>query len=400
MPIKILIADCDQMRRNQIRDFVRELPECEIVGTVRDGEEAIQSTVQLAPDVALISYDLPGISGMQACDVINAIAPDTMVAILSDINQQSRLESAMTSGARAFICNPPDFIRINKVIHDLYEISDRRKSSKYQDWKDPNKYSKVISITAGKGGVGKTTICSNLAVTLANIYRNNVMLLDLYSQFGDISTMLNVSQKLTIADMNASSSDLDPELLRNYITEHSSGVHVLTTSNRPIPIDYININLLEDLIHILKRMYKYIIIDVPPFLFNSTIRILSISNKILLIANLMDLTAVADTRKFIDALQYEEISKEKISLIINRISKTNKLNFADVEQALSTKIIARIPEDERVVNSINEGVPLVLSYPDSQFGSSFRSLADELSVPANIVSSSCGLYNYSVEGIK
>ncbi|MHB0998497.1 MAG: AAA family ATPase [Armatimonadota bacterium] len=379
MPVRILIAENDPIRKNTIRDLIRDIPECEVVGIARDGEEAIQQTVMLSPAIALISCDLPGISGIKSCDIINAISPDTMVAILSDSDQHDKVDSAMRSGARAFIPNPPDLQHLHDIISELSEVSKNKRSADYQDWKNPDKYSKIVSITAGKGGVGKTTICSNLAVTLAKRYNNKVILVDLYSQFGDIATMLNLAPKLTITDMSMIHCDLDPELIRNYITRHASGVNVLTTSNKPIQIDSININFLEDLLYILKQMYKFIIIDIPPFLHSTSTHVLRMSNRIFLVSNLMDLTAITDTRKFIDALQSEDVPNERIEIILNRISKTNNINLADVEQALARNIIAGIPEDTRVVNSINEGVPLVLSDADSNFNRSFQEIADKIS---------------------
>jgi pilus assembly protein CpaE len=376
MSIRVLIAEQDADLRNQMRDMLGSNGTCEIVGFARDGQEAIQMSVQLSPQVAFISYDLPGISGPQTCEMLNALAPGIMSVLVSDTKSQSRVDAAMRSGARALISKPPSGEELRALASELAAVGVRRDSSEYQEWKDPSRFPRVVAITGAKGGVGKTTIAVNLSVTLAKRFPNKVALLDLYTQFGDVATMFNIQPKHVIADMATICDDLDADLVSDYVTRHPSGVDILVTAVDPLALDAVDGKCLSSLLHVLKRTYQYVIVDVPPFLHESTLQVLTHANLVLLVANLFDVTTASDTSRIYRALRDEHISAQNIRVVLNRVSKTNRLHVMDVEQMFDCDIAAHIPNDSRLVGSVNRGIPLALSDGDSPLGRSLARLSD------------------------
>lgn len=359
-----------------MREMVGSKDGHEVVALARDGQEAIQMAMQLVPHLAFISHDLPGISGLQTCETLSALAPDIMLVLISDSKSQSRMENAMRAGARALITKPLDGSHLSALIDELAAARQRRESSEVLEWKDPSGYPKVISVTGAKGGVGKTTVAVNLAVLLAKRLPNKVALIDLYAQFGDVATMMNITPKHTVAELAPICDELDADLLQTYITKHRSGVHVLVASVKPVPLDAVTAKCLDNLLYTLKRSYRYVIIDLPPMLHESTLHVLAHSNTILLIANLFELTTATDSKRFFDALQQEHISKDNIGVVLNRVSKANRLNTADVQRMLDCGILAEIPNDRRLVTAVNQGVPFVLNDGDSPVARSFEVLAE------------------------
>lgn len=375
MPVRVLVAEENQRLREQMRDYLSNECSCEVVGLARDGHEAIQLAMQLLPHIMFISHDLPGITGLQTCEIINALAPDIMAIMVTDTKSIERVEAAMKVGARAVVTRPLKSPEVGYLIQELADVRNRRDSDDIQELKDPARFPKVISITGAKGGVGKSTIAVNLAVALAKQAPNKVVIVDMYTQFGDIATMFNVTPKHTISDLEPILKDLDQDLIRNYVSEHESGVHVLVATINPLPLDAISVECWDTLIHLLKRTYRYVIIDMPPILHPTTIHVLMHSNIVLLIANLFDLTTAMDTKKFYDALDQERISKEHIKVVLNRVSKVNRLHAADLEQMFPCGILAHIPNESKLVNAINKGVPLAMTDGDSPYGRSIDRLA-------------------------
>jgi len=380
MPIRVLVAEKDSKKRENLREIIASCHAgCEVVGLARDGHEAMQMTLQLLPDIVFGAYDLPGISGLQTCEMLNALAPDIMFVLVVDNKSPERVEAAMRAGARAVVCMPLQPREIEYLIDDLAEIAKRRCSSEVLEWKDPSRFPKVISVTAAKGGVGKTTIAVNLAVTLARQHPKKVAVVDLYTQFGDVATMFNVRPNHTLAELAPQLSEIDQELIKNYVSEHSSGVHILVASTEPLPLDFITVEHLDSLLSVLKRIYRYVIIDLPPMLHPTSLHVLSYSNIVLLVANLFDLTTATDTKKYYDALGNEHIAKEKVKIILNRVSKVNRIQTADIEAMFDCEILAHVPNDGRLVSAVNQGIPLVMTDGDSAYGRSMERLAGAIS---------------------
>ncbi len=382
MSVRVLVAEYDQKARDALRELICTASKCEVVGLARDGHEAVQMAMQYVPHIAFISYDLPGISGPQTCEMLSALAPDVMSVLLSDGQSQDRVECAMRSGARAFVRKSLQELEMGGLISSLAEVRDRRESAEVQEWRDPARFPRVVSVTGAKGGVGKSTVAVNLAVLLAKRLPNKVALVDMYTQFGDVAAMLNLTPKRTIAELVPDTKELDADLVANYITKHPAGLHVLVASLDPLPLDAVSVECLDQLLYVLKRTYRYVIVDMPPMLHAATLHVLARSNTILLVANLFDLTTAADTKKLYGALRDEHIAKENIKVVLNRVSKVNRLRTTDIEQMFDCGVLAHIPNDRRLVNAVNQGVPLMMNDGDSPLGRSMSRLATEVTEAA------------------
>ena len=362
-----------------MREIVGAVEDCEVVGLARDGQETIQMAMQSVPHVALIAYDLPGIAGPQTCETLNALAPDIMSVLVSDSRSNDKIEAAMRAGARALIARPLQRRDVEKLIGELAEVRKRADSPEVSDWKDPARFPRVIAVTGAKGGVGKSTIAVNLAVMLAKKSPKKVAVLDLYTQFGDIGTMFGLVPKRTLSELVPITTELDPDLIRNYVTEHESGVDVIASSSKPLPLDAIGTESLDNLFYVLKRMYRYVIVDMPPMLHPMTLHVMAHSNLILLVANLFDVTTATDTKRYYDALVEERIPRGNVRVVLNRVSKVNRLHTGDMERMLDVTILAHIPNDGRLVSAVNQGVPMAMSDGDSPLGHSLERLAGAVS---------------------
>jgi pilus assembly protein CpaE len=190
--------------------------------------------------------------------------------------------------------------------------------------------------------------------------------------------MMNIHPERTMLDLMplVGEGELDTEMMHSYVAKHPSGVDVLITSVKPAALDGLSTDCLDNILYVLKRSYRYIVMDVPAMLQTITLHALAHSNIVFLIANLFDLTTASDTIKLADALEEDSIPRENINIVINRVSKSNQIQSKDIMRVFEGRVLAYVPNDSRLVTTINQGTPLALSGGDSPWKQSIEELAD------------------------
>ena len=124
---------------------------------------------------------------------------------------------------------------INNITQKDVKLKDAILNKKYQNTSIKKSYQdgKIVSVFSTKGGVGKTFIATNLAVSLSRDSGKKVVLVDLDLNFGDIGVFLNLDPKRTLGDIISTFDRLDKEMLQSYFTKHTSGASVLLSPVQP-----------------------------------------------------------------------------------------------------------------------------------------------------------------------
>jgi len=380
--VRVLVADSDLRVTERYRSWLAGQPDVEVVGVAQDGLEAAQLAVQLQPDVVVMEKDLEGTDGLQAAEYVWLAAPQIATIIACQEPTADLVRSAMRAGAKDCISKPTDAKALLAAIRDAARAREHRNSTEYRTLIDPARMSRVISVTGAKGGVGKTTIATNLAVTLARKHPGEVVLLDTYAQFGDVALMLNLKPKRALVDLVPLEDELDTELVEAHLTQHSSGLKVMVGSIQPLELNAISVKCLSGVLNMLKRSHRFIVMDVPPMLYDATVYALSHSLYVMLVANLFDLTTLDDSRKLFRILVQKYLPEEKILLVLNRISRHNRLQASEVDRTFGHRVAVQIPNaGPVVVAAVNEGRPFVLSHPNVPISQSILALAEQVSAP-------------------
>ncbi|MEB0138086.1 MULTISPECIES: response regulator transcription factor [unclassified Undibacterium] len=103
MTIKILLVDDHTLFRSGMRLLLQRNPEFDIVGEAADGLEGVKRAKQLRPDVVLMDLNMPGLSGLEALQLIIEDLPDTAVLMLTVSEEAEDLTRALKSGARGYL---------------------------------------------------------------------------------------------------------------------------------------------------------------------------------------------------------------------------------------------------------------------------------------------------------
>lgn len=103
MTIKILLVDDHTLLRSGVKLLLQRNPEFEVVGEAADGLEGVKRAKQLKPDVILMDLHMPGLSGLEAMQLILLDLPDTAVLMLTVSEEADDLGAALQAGARGYL---------------------------------------------------------------------------------------------------------------------------------------------------------------------------------------------------------------------------------------------------------------------------------------------------------
>jgi DNA-binding NarL/FixJ family response regulator len=102
-PVRVLVADDQQLIRDGIASLLAIQPGIEVVGTARDGQEAVDKAVALAPDVVLMDVRMPGCDGTQAAALVRRELPGCQVVMLTTFDDEEYVVQALQAGAAGYL---------------------------------------------------------------------------------------------------------------------------------------------------------------------------------------------------------------------------------------------------------------------------------------------------------
>jgi pilus assembly protein CpaE len=231
----------------------------------------------------------------------------------------------------------------------------------------------LICVLGPKGGVGKTQVASNLAVTLAD-GGNRVALVDLDLQFGDVGLALALAPERTIYDLATSSGSLDSDKLEAFLMRHESGVRALLAPTRPDQAATVRVDFLKEVFAMLRSTSEYVIVDTPPGFTPEVITSVDSSSNICMVAAL-DSLSLKNTRLGLEALELMGYEPERIKLVLNRADTRVGVTGEDAAAVLGREPNVLVPSHRDVVRSVNDGSPIALADRRSEAAKAFRSLA-------------------------
>ena len=236
--------------------------------------------------------------------------------------------------------------------------------------------SMVYAFFSGKGGVGKTTICTNTAVSLASRGKKT-LLIDLDLQFGDADMALDVLPNETIVDLVRDTNGVSIDNLTTCCTSHLSGLSLLASPNSPELAEYVSADKVKAIIDVARSYFEYVIVDCGCALTDPVITAIESSDTVFMV-NDVNILSLKRAKLCLDVLTQLN-QKEKIKMIINRYAKKSAVKIQDFENLLGIPAYAVISADFKTVNtSLNNGQPVVTYKPRAVISRELNGFVSEL----------------------
>ena len=246
---------------------------------------------------------------------------------------------------------------------------------------------RVIVVTSGKGGVGKTTACANIGAALAKAGKE-VLLIDTDIGLRNLDTVLGLENRIVfdLVDVIENKCRIKQAIIRDRRNEHLSLMAASQTRDK----NAVNEAQMKHLLSELRNQYDFILLDCPAGIEQGFKNAIAGADEALVVCT-PEVSSVRDGDRVIGLMAAGEIAHT--SLVVNRIrpdmvSKGDMLAVEDVEDILGQKAIGAVLDDAAVVKASNLG-EAVISMPKSLAGREYENIARRLmgeNIPINIPS--------------
>jgi pilus assembly protein CpaE len=214
----------------------------------------------------------------------------------------------------------------------------------------------VFAFLGAKGGVGTTTVATNVATSLAQLASGSTILIDLHLAYGDAAVYLGTEPRFSVIDALENVHRLDKAFLGGLVGHARGGLSLLASSDRAsaTPVDTTSVRLL---VESAARHYRYVVLDVPRS--DVMIDALEPASRIVIVANQELATVRAATR--LSAALRQRYGKERLAVVVSRYDVMAEIGESDVERVLGTPVAHTFPSNYRIaLEALNSGRPVVL----------------------------------------
>lgn len=371
---RTLIVDSDANSRSSLRQILAGIPSAAVVGEIADLSEALVEAPACRPDILIV--EIPPEDGRQggrrAVSVIEQLArtlPDTAIFAIGPSVSADLMMQVIRAGALDFLGRP---VAREDLVAALAKVARYRGGVVSEGWQG-----RVTSVFSTKGGVGVTTVATNLAVCCAERAPGGALLVDLDTRMSDVATFLNLRHTYSVLDAFENVGRMDESFLRGLLTQHSSGLWVL-----PGPARMERTNLSSEHVRsrlaILRSHFDHVILDLPHDMDPGTIAALETSDVVLFLVTL-SVSALRSGAAGLAAFRHLGLDLQRVRIVVMREGTGEDVTLKHVRETLEMPVYWKTPSDYRaVVTAINSGEPVVTASPRAKIAKNLRQLSDVL----------------------
>ena len=340
--------------------------------TASNGREALQRIEGIEPDMVILDVMMPELNGYEVCRRLRQRANLGQLPIMMLTANDSLEEriNGLEAGADDYMSKPFEVPELQARVKALL-----RRAAPAQP-AAATRQGKVIAVFSLRGGIGVSTLATNLAAGLAQLWGQPTALVDLVLASGQSALMLNLPLRHTWADLAESSvGEIDGDLLESVLLNHACGTRVLAAAVRPEQSELITAEKVSHVISLLKERYEYVVLDLPHDFSDTTLAGLDAAHQVLVMMA-PELASVRAVACAVDVFDHLDYSPGRVSLVLNATFERGGLARKDIEATLKRPIAMTLPYmPESLVSAINRGVPPVLDLAHKPAGAVFEEFA-------------------------
>lgn len=326
------------------------------------------------PELLILGGDMPPVLALWIARSVRDLA-DT-IALVSD--DAELYEQSLASGVTEFLGTEPDLEELDLLLtrsrEHVVRLSGLPQPPPAGTRTSPGA---IVAVASPKGGVGKTTVATNLAIGLGRESDLRVVLVDLDLQFGDIAAALALTHRHSIVDALSKAAARDSFVLSTFLTQHDSGIQVLAAPASPAAADHLDAGRVGHLLRQLVASFDYVVVDTAPGLDEPALAAIEQAAALVAVTGL-DVPGARGLRTTLETLRELHLEPPIRAVVVNRIGPVAGMAVHDAEQITGVTVDAVIPSSKAVALSTNQGLAVVESAPRDPAARALRALARRL----------------------
>lgn len=308
-------------------------------------------------EVLILGPGVPLEKAIKLASVFDLMFPEISVLLVHETNEDLALQ-AMRSGIRDLLSPDADADTIRVMLERASLAAASRRRGLAPPHEPQREQGRIIAVMSPKGGVGKTTVSTNLAVGLAKLAPMSVVLVDFDVQFGDVASALQLQPEHTLSDAVNGAAANDSMVLKAYLTVHPSGIYVLAAPNSPMDSEHISGEQVGRVLSQLASEFAYVVVDSSPGLGEHVIATLEQATDAVWVCG-MDIPSIKGLRSGLGVLHEIGLVPPNRHVVLNFADRFNGLRVQDVEETLGIPVDVILPRSRSIPLSTNRGVPLL-----------------------------------------
>lgn len=348
-----------------------------LVATVADLAALVTAVATHRPALALVDLAYTGHDVAVAVRSVLAAAPECCVVVTGTDASPAVISRAVSAGARTFILRPFTGAELVTTLREAHSNLAEIRRMQRGELPGRNERGAIVAVYSPKGGVGCTTIATNLTVALARRTRKPVAIVDLDLQFGDVGVALDLRGANSIIDLVEHSDAIDATLIDEIFVRHESGIRVLVAPESIAAVESVDPDRVIQTLDRLREHFAYIVCDLWSSLDQLTLSVLRAADRIALVTT-PELPALKNVRRAIAATT-PLLLDERTQIVLNRHPGKVGVSLADVERNLGRSVSATIPsEGIGMTDAINQGISFFDSRARVRASRSYMKLAETI----------------------
>jgi len=342
-----------------------------IVGSAASVDQVLSRPADDCPHVLILDISAGKAEPAAAVRRLLGHCQQSVIVVTGDA-PASTISKAVAAGARGFLLQPYAPADLVATVREAYDTANA-----YGGVRAPRagvRAGRLLCVYSPKGGVGCTTIATNLAVALAT-RGAAVALVDLALQFGDVGSVLDLRSLNSIVELLGHDQITD-DLVNETLVHHTSGLRVLLA-----PTDLASVETIEpeDVVALLEKLsarFDYIVCDLWSSLEELSMQVMEAADRVLIVTT-PELPALHNVKRLVTATHERLRLDDKALFIGNRMPAKVGLSIADISRAFGREFAMTIPsEGVGVTEAINRGLSLFDARVNPRLAKHYKRLAD------------------------